>query len=106
MAKSYKKLDQQLESVLEEAEKVSYNPEKFNDDVRKQIAKFFVEAYFVLLLFTFFGSLVFNISIYKLTGSSDLFIPVKDIILLISSVIGGSLGFIVGYYFKSDSNKN
>lgn len=94
-----------LEEVLKELQNASSTPsewnlEKFTNEARRQIANKFVDGFFILLLLSFIVSLVYNVFMYILTGNASLFIPLKDIVLLTSSILGGPLGFIVGFYFK------
>lgn len=82
----------------------AYNSKREEDHARTAIADFFVKAYVYLLAITITFSIAFNLLIFYLTSSADLFIPIKDITLLISSTVGTSLGFIIGYYFKLERN--
>jgi len=93
-------LRKDLETLKNQAGEVNHNSKKFNDETRKSIAETFVHWYFKLLILAFIIPPIFNLSIYLITNSSDLFIPLKDTVLLITSAIGGPLGFIVGFYFK------
>lgn len=58
---------------------------------RSSIALVYVVAYLVIIA----GALMFGI--YKGYSINDQ----KDILLAISGVLSGSLGFIIGYYFKA-----
>lgn len=98
----YKNNLNELKQRLEAAsgETPNFNIEKFTNEARKQIANKFVNLYFILLVLSFVIPAVYNVIMYSFTGNDTLFIPLKDVVLLTSSTLGGSLGFIVGFYFK------
>lgn len=61
------------------------------ENTRSTIAKIYVIAYFVVVLLVFIiGCLnCFDVDSYK------------DMLIAVSGVLSGPLGFIVGYYFKA-----
>lgn len=99
-------IKQRLESInkrLRDAQAVpseDWNLEKHTSEARKQLANKFVNCFFVILTLSFVVPLVYNIAMYTFTGNDSLFLPLKDVVLLTSSILGGPLGFIVGFYFK------
>lgn len=61
------------------------------EDIRSKIALFYVLGFLIIVV------LVLLISAYK-----DFDLPAfKDLLLAVSAVLSGPLGFIIGYYFKS-----
>jgi len=64
------------------------------EDTRSSIALSYVIGYLILVL-------VILIRGFWL-GINDL----KDLLVTLSGILSGPLGFIVGYYFKSESNKD
>jgi len=90
-----KKLDPQvleeapieLKSVLSRAEK--------REDTRSKIALYYVLGFLALI----FGALV--LFFVKNLAVNDL----RDLLLALSGILSGPLGFIIGYYFKSHSDK-
>ncbi|MFA6185027.1 MAG: hypothetical protein WCT51_03180 [Candidatus Shapirobacteria bacterium] len=76
--------------------------ESITAETRSGLAKKFVNLYFLTLALSFVIPWSFNLCIYLITGNSELFIPIKDMVLLISSTLGGPLGFIVAFYFKNE----
>jgi hypothetical protein len=95
------KVQKSLDDGLEDIDESNYNPDKFNDEARREIASRFVKWYFYLLMASFLAPVIFNTLIYSISKDSSLFINLKDIVLLTTSAVGSPLGFIVGYYFKS-----
>ncbi|MEI6221154.1 MAG: hypothetical protein WCP97_00420 [bacterium] len=85
-------------------ETLPHNPKEHEDKTRSELAKTFVLGYFILLSVAFLLTMASNLTVSYLKLDQSLIISVKDIILTISSTIGTSLGFVVGYYFKSSEN--
>jgi len=67
---------------------------KNKDTTRKFIAYFYVAAFFVVIAFVFIIGLIksFNSDQYK------------DLLVAVSGILSGPLGFIVGYYFKTSDS--
>lgn len=61
------------------------------ENTRSRIAKIYVYCFFGVIL------LVFVVGIFKCFNVNDY----KDLLLTVSGVLSGPLGFIVGYYFKA-----
>lgn len=85
------------DSIIEEAE--SYSIKK-KEDTRERLAIIYTVA--TLGIFVFVIILSF---IESLVNKSDLVANLKEIIPLISGVLFGTLGFVLGYYFRNDSNE-
>lgn len=112
MAKTgiYETIIQESADLKEKAVKQqskSFDIVKNQDITRSKIALLFVRWYFILIGLVFIISLIYNFIILKFlsNGANQLLNP-KDLILLISSTVGTSLGFIVGYYFKGLEEKD
>jgi len=86
--------------------KKKYDPQKHKDITRSTIAIHFVKGYFFLIGAAFTFSLIYNLFLVNLKLDSEELLQPKDIILTISSAIGSPLGFVVGYYFKGQEEKN
>lgn len=67
------------------------SPEKKRENTRSEIAKFYVYAFF----FTIF--LVFLTCWEKAWTIQDF----SDLLIAVSGILSGPLGFIIGYYFKA-----
>lgn len=93
-----------LEGKIDNTQFKEHNSKEHEDKTRSELAKVFVYGYFILLGVTILLILISNfiVEIFKLDRS--LIMSVKDVVLVLSSAIGSSLGFVVGYYFKSSEN--
>jgi hypothetical protein len=76
--------------------KVEDSPEKAKETTRSSIAKFYVYAFFGVILITFIVGLI------KCFEAKDY----RDMLITVSGILSGPLGFIIGYYFKSASAKD
>ena len=80
--------------MADDKDKSEINPEDNSDPketTRSVIAKIYVYAFFGVIL------VVFIIGIYHSFKVEDY----KDMLVTVSGVLSGPLGFIVGYYFKA-----
>lgn len=66
------------------------------EHTRSKIALYYVLGYLFII------AIVLGIAAYKNFAVADY----KDMLLAISGVLSGPLGFIIGYYFKADSNRD
>ncbi len=89
----YSKYFQELAAKAEQEDK-RFDPQKHKDETRSKIALLFTRCYFGLIFLALVGVPTYNV----LFQSHAL--DIKDTLLVISSVIGGPFGFVVGYYFK------
>lgn len=71
---------------------ISNNPK---ENTRRYIAYLYVGAFFGIILITLLIGLFKNFSVNDY----------KDILVTVSGVLSGPLGFIVGYYFKASGDK-
>ena len=77
-----------------ETEKSEINPKGSSDpkeNTRSRIAMIYVCAFFGVII------IVFGVGIYKCFKVDEF----KDMLVTVSGVLSGPLGFIVGYYFKA-----
>ncbi len=65
-------------------------------NIRSEIAKIYIYAFFGVILLTF------------ITGCCKDFTPKEytDMLITVSGILSGPLGFIIGYYFKAASLKD
>lgn len=68
----------------------NYNSEK-KENTRSQIARWYIIGFFFTIL------LVFVLGFIKCFKINDF----KDMLITVSGILSGPLGFIVGYYFKA-----
>lgn len=75
--------------------KTEDSPEKARETTRSGIAKFYVYGFFGVLLITFIIGLIhkFKVEDYR------------DMLITVSGILSGPLGFIIGYYFKASTLK-
>ena len=93
-----------LNSLLEKAKDSEYNPQAHKDKTRSEIALFFVKAYIALIIFIFVA--VFTYNLVLLTIHKESFVlDIKDIFPLVIGTVGTLLGFVLGYYFKSQERE-
>jgi hypothetical protein len=76
-------------------------PEKRDADTRQKIAKLFIIWYFALLLAILIGMPIYNLVAFATTGNEDLFVNMKDVLQVYSSIVGPLAGFVIAYYFKN-----
>lgn len=91
---------EKLSSKFEKASK--YNPTEHKDKTRSKVAFWFTIGYFALLAVALVGSPLYNAILlinYGVTNP-EVLLPVKDVLLTIAGIVGGPIGFVVGYYFK------
>ncbi len=81
-----------------------YNPGEHKDKTRSKISLIFVCSYVGLIALVFIVSLIYNQIIILNDKQLNLLLEPKDIVLVITSAIGTSVGFVVGYYFKGEEN--
>ncbi len=106
-AKNFNELNDIFASLKEKEEQdlKEYNPIEQRDITRSKIANLFVWGFLILIVVFFFVSLLYNIAILSFfPEKEDLILVPKDMILLVTSIIGTPLGFVVGYYFKQSEN--
>lgn len=78
-----------------------FDPQEHEDKTRSTLAMVFVIGYFIILASGIIFVMINNILVEYLKLNKEIIVNVKDIILTISGAVGTSLGFVVGYYFKS-----
>ena len=78
------------------AQIIEDSPEKSRENTRSEIAKFYVWAFFATIGVTF---LIGACNYYKAQ-------EYRDMLVTVSGILSGPLGFIIGYYFKTASIKD
>ena len=79
-------------------------PQLVQERVRTELARVFVYGFFGLLAITIIFVPLYNIFAVQVSDSEALIIKLPEILTLIGSVVGTSLGFVTGFYFKSLSD--
>lgn len=88
---------QNTETTVQVENKVSVNTDKnMSSDTRKESTRTYIAQLYVWAFFAVIG-IVFVIGIIKSFEVDDY----KDMLVTVSGVLSGPLGFIVGYYFKA-----
>ena len=88
---------QNTETTVQVENRVSVNTDKnMSSDTRKEstrtyIAQLYVWAFFFVIAVVFIIGLIRSFSVDEF----------KDMLVTVSGVLSGPLGFIVGYYFKA-----
>lgn len=91
----------ETEDVSSEFFNTEYNPQEHKDRTRSEIAQYFVKGYFAIAVFIFVFSFVYNLCLIKL-GKESLVIDIIQTFTAVSGALSGLLGFVLGYYFKSE----
>ena len=81
----------QIKSSQTDSDNYENSPENKRENTRSEIAKFFVYAFFVVIF------LVFLTCWEKAWSIQDF----SDLLLSVSGILSGPLGFIIGFYFKA-----
>lgn len=63
------------------------------DPVRNQIASFYIQSFVLIVVVTI---IITTLMCYDVDSQ-------KDLLLAISGILSGPLGFIIGYYFKTNN---
>jgi hypothetical protein len=79
----------------------TYNPQEQKDKTRSEIALYFVKAYITLVIFLFVIVFAYNLILISI-NKDGLILEIKDIFPLVIGTVGTLLGFVLGYYFKSE----
>lgn len=105
------KIEQEFQAVLSDggAEAVlsdlGISLKKREADTRNNIAQFFVKAYITLIPFIFGIIVVFNfVIIFFKPNMVEYLIHIEDTLMVLQVLLGTPLGFVVGYYFKSQES--
>ncbi|MCF7835223.1 hypothetical protein K9M48_04205 [Candidatus Gracilibacteria bacterium] len=102
--------DQELRTTFEEVKNkiesdgANFDTIKFNDETRGKIGKIFVWGFFIAIFGSIVVTILYNVYFYYLTQDTDLFLKLDSILTLMGSIIGAPLGFVMGYYFKTDKD--
>ncbi|MDE2016029.1 MAG: hypothetical protein KGI72_05900 [Patescibacteria group bacterium] len=85
----------ELEADPQLGERSQINRAEKREDTRSKIALYYVIGYLFLVLSTLFLFWVRSLAVNDL----------RDLLLALSGILSGPLGFIIGYYFKSESDR-
>lgn len=96
MAKKTRKSELEIDPQIEIETKSAVSRAEKREDTRSKIALYYVIGFMVvvalpLLIFIFRRELSVN--------------DTRDLLLAISGILSGPLGFIIGYYFKAHSSE-
>lgn len=92
---------EEIQENLKETRETAYNSQQHKDKTRSEIALYFVKAYITVIIFVFVSVFVYNILLIQM-GRDNLLLEIKDIFPLVVGTVGTLLGFVLGYYFKSE----
>ncbi len=86
-----------IDSQLEPEENISQIPGVAikRENARSQIAYLYVASFLAIIV------LIFFYAYFKSSQVNDL----KDLLVTVSGILSGPLGFIIGYYFKVEDEK-
>lgn len=100
-----KELRSEIEKSLKLIESVPRVPTALiRDTTRSRIAVAFTHGFFVILTLIICGVPVYNLAALSL-GQPSLVLELKDTLIVISGIISGPFGFVLGYYFKSSDKE-
>ena len=102
--KKLESLADDFQEVSEIAVELKYNPQEHKDKTRSEIALFFVKAYVALIIFIFVAVFTYNLVLLTINRESFV-LDIKDIFPLVIGTVGTLLGFVLGYYFKSQERE-
>jgi hypothetical protein len=109
MARTNKEINE-VQSALDQYIKESsfvvesnYNPQEHRDATRSQIALYFVKGYFALVVFIFVFTFIYNLVVINLGHEAPL--DILEVFTTVSGALSGLIGFVLGYYFKSEEGK-
>lgn len=94
-------------------EPAPHNHEKHTDWTRTIVTGIVVVLYFIMLVGSFFfvhwhNKMITDLILKNPTDFSVLqsqILCIKDVIILITGSLGSAVGFVIGYYFKSEDAK-
>ncbi len=88
---------QNTETTVQVENKVSVNTDKnMSSDTRKESTRTYIAQLYVWAFFIVIG-IVFVVGMFNCFTVDEY----KDMLVTVSGVLSGPLGFIVGYYFKA-----
>jgi hypothetical protein len=97
MSEAYKNFEE-LQKTTENA----FNRIEFMDTKRAEIALMFVRWYLVFVALVIVGVPLFNA--FAVDGNET--IDIYKVLAQLGTLLGSPLGFVVGYYFKDDKDKD
>lgn len=112
ITKKVNDVESNIESKIEEAK--DFNLLKHTSETRSKIANTFVKRFFWIILWWTVAILLHNLIVYltwkflnpwENTDIKDILINVSSALPILISAVSWPLGFVVGYYFKTESSK-
>jgi hypothetical protein len=100
--KNYLDLYEALSKKAETETQPKFDPQKHKDTIRGYIAMTFTISFFALVVIILIGLPIYNILV---KDCPQKILDLKDTLVIISSVVGGPFGFVIGYYFKGSEGK-
>lgn len=85
---------QGVEEVKSQPSGLNESQESKRENTRSRIATVYVVGFLLIVGFTL------SIGLFRLTVSEN-----RDMLITISGILSGPLGFIIGYYFKASQEK-
>ncbi len=83
----------------------AFNDKELTIVTRSRIARLLVLGFLIALVLSVVFVIIYNIAMFYLTQDTSLFVQIETIIPLVGSIIGAPLGFVMGYYFKSNGDE-
>ncbi len=87
-------------SHIEDKIENAYDPQQSKDRGRNFLTYAFIVGYFLIFFICFIYAWKYNTFLIK-NGCEEHLIDLTDMVLKIGGVLGSSLGFVLGYYFKT-----
>ena len=90
---------------LLEKSKEKPTPNERDSETREKIAKRFLWGYFFSIAGAWLTAMIYNLWVVSnyclLAAECAMLLDLKEVLLVVSGIIGPPLGFVMGYYFKS-----
>jgi len=89
---------------LGSTKKKNYNPRQQADETRSDIARWFVLGQIFILPVILLMFMLFNMAMVQ-TNHAQNAIDIEKLTPLVTGFIASPIGFVLGYYFKSEEHK-
>jgi uncharacterized membrane protein len=87
---------------ITEQTQTPFNISASQENTRAQIAKIYTIVFLTIIFLTI--TIPFLVAGISPNCINDPLATAKELVTMIASILGGSFGFIVGFYFKNDEN--
>jgi drug/metabolite transporter (DMT)-like permease len=89
------------------SKETQFNPLQHQYTTRRNITLLFLGGLFVLIMGGYVYAYIYNMAILdvvkvQIVEHKEMLLKVEDVLYPISSLLGASLGFVIGYYFKGE----